>query len=196
MARRRVARDRHGRPIGSKRRQRTEQQGRGGKRRRGFAGQDTINVNCPPGQAAEGGGEKKSKFPWGTVFVTGIVTALGSIVAYRAYSHFSGKNAGEGGGAREANPSENKQRMLNARDMLLLTSPGALENMPNHPLLQQSNPGPTEREMHMMEREAALREKVAELEGFIMAQQAAAQAQQSQRTDMQMLLEAMDEEDA
>lgn len=35
------------------------------------------------GQTAENG--KKKKFPWGTVFLTGAVTAIGSIVAYKLY---------------------------------------------------------------------------------------------------------------
>lgn len=191
----RVVRDRFGRPLKSKTRaQQPEEEETGRRRRRSFAGADTINVNCAPdderpakAKTKKKEKESESKFPWGTVLITGIVTTVGSIVAMRGYDYLTGRNS-----ERQANPQQATQ---NARDMLLMTAPGAMERLGSGAF----HTGPTEREMLLMEREAAARERLAELEGFMMAQQAAANAnaqnQQNAHASLGQLLAAMEEED-
>ncbi len=39
--------------------------------------------------------KKKSKFPWGTIFLTGVVSTVGTIVAMKMYEAASKKRAGD-----------------------------------------------------------------------------------------------------
>lgn len=149
-------------------------QGPGGyatEQRQGYAGQgDETVVVC---EAPE---PTKKKFPWGTVLLTGVVSTVGVIAAYKMYEKFSGEKGG-----RTSNPEpEPQQGLLNARDYLLLSAPGAetaIGRMPQQP--QVINAGVSQREMRLMESNAQLRERMAELEGFLQGQQAGAQQQDS-----------------
>ncbi|MCK5642176.1 MAG: hypothetical protein KAJ19_15330, partial [Gammaproteobacteria bacterium] len=128
----------------------------------------------------------KKKFPWGTVLITGMVMTVGAIAVYKINEKLTGEK-------RAANPEPDPQQgLMNARDYLLLTAPGAeqaLGRMPQQP--QVINAGASAREIELMEREAALRERMAEMEGFIQGQVAA----QQQKDDLTTLLEAAEGDD-
>lgn len=153
----------------------------------GYSGQEGVDEDGRTVVVCEAPESKKSKFPWGTVLLTGIVTTVGVIVATKTFEKFSGDKA-------QANPSEGPQRaLLDARDYLLLTAPGAenaISRLPQQP--QYINTGASQREIDLMEREAQLRERMAELEGFMAGQQAASQNQQ--QSQLAALLAAADED--
>ncbi len=68
--------------------------------------------------------KEKKKVPWGTILLTGGVSTAGAIMAYKAYEKFSGdKKEGGGGEAPKLNPSH--QSILDAKNLLLMTAPGA-----------------------------------------------------------------------
>jgi len=95
-------------------------------------GQSTT-VICAPGEKEK---EKKKKFPWGTILLTGAVTTLGAIVVYKGYEKFTGEKKEGGGSTGEAprlNPSH--QSVLDAKNLLLLTAPGAARMNPYAPAL-------------------------------------------------------------
>jgi hypothetical protein len=146
----------------------------------GDGGDETVVVCEAPSTT-------KKKFPWGTVLLTGLVSTVGVIAAYKVYEKMTG------GDKLVKNPDpEPQQGLMNARDYLLLTAPGAeqsLGRMPQQP--QVINAGASAREIELMERETALRERMAEMEGFIQGQQAAAQQQDS----LSALLEAAEGDD-
>lgn len=182
-----VIRDRFGREVNGdgqqRRRRRRRSAGPEGRGPGGYAGQDTVEgdkveVNCAPEAAATGGKKDKKKFPWGTVFITGAVTAVGLSIGYKLFE----KATGGGKEKAESNP-----RQLGPHDMLM-AMPGAGNSITPFAMMNQ---GPSERELQLLEREAQLRERLAELEGFI-----AAQTMQSQKqTDLERLMAQMDEDD-
>lgn len=158
-------------------------QGPGGYQRGSFAGAngDETVVVCESGDSKE-----KKKFPWGTVFITAMVTGFGVIVANKVYEKMSG-------GAKQSNPEVDPRRgLLDARDYLLLAAPGAenaIGRMPQQP--QVINAGASQREIELMEQSAQLRERMAEMEGFLAGQQAASQQQDS----LSALLAAAEDDD-
>lgn len=134
------------------------------------SGNETVVV-------CEAPSEKKKKFPWGTVLLTGVVSTAGVIAAYKLYEKFAGE---KGGRTTNPEPEGGQQALLNARDYLLLSAPGAehaINRIPQQP--QIINAGPSQREIDLMERETKLRERMAEMEGFIQGQQAAVQQEDS-----------------
>lgn len=137
----------------------------------------------------------KAKFPWGTVLLTGVVSTVGVIAAYKVYSKVTG-----GDDPRRLNPEpEPVQNSLpTARDYLLLTAPGAdnaLGRMPQAPA-PVVNPGPSAREIAAVEQASTDRARLAEIEGFIAGQVAAKQQQQQeQKTDLSALLSAAESDD-
>jgi hypothetical protein len=188
MAAKIIRHPRTGKPIQPKKRPANGAPGRataGRQHHRGYAGRTYPEGQGPGGYAGEGevidedgrtvvvceAPKKKEKFPWGTVLLTGVVTTVGVIFAHKAYDRFSGDKT-------QANPSEGPQRaLLDARDYLLLTAPGAenaISRLPQQP--QYINAGPSQREIDLMEREAQLRERMAEMEGFMAGQQASQQS--------------------
>ncbi len=79
-------------------------------------GQSTTVVCAPE--------KEKKKFPWGTILLTGVVTTVGAIVAYKGYERLtSEKKSGGGDEVVKLNPSH--QSVLDAKNLLLLTAPGA-----------------------------------------------------------------------
>lgn len=105
--------------------------------------------------------------------MTGAVTAVGSLVVYKAYEKLSG--------ARVDNPeSSSQQAVMHARDMLLLAAPGA-ERYVHNPVPQQQQPPPgipAEKMMALMEENARLQADMAQLQGFLAAQEAQKVAEQ------------------
>ncbi len=196
-----AAGQRRGRAAAGQRAQRGRQNHRGYPDGHGPGGYTAGQRQGYAGQDGDGGDETvvvceapettKKKFPWGTVLLTGIVSTAGVIAAYKIYEKFTG----EKGGGRTSNPEPDtgQQALLNARDYLLLAAPGA-ENAigrlppPPQPVI---NTGPTQREIELMEREAVLRERMAEMEGFIQGQIASAQ----QQDNLSALLEAAEGDD-
>ena len=99
--------------------------------------------------------------------MTGAVTAVGSIIAYKAYEKFTGASA------HTTNPENSSQQaVMNARDMLLLASPGADKFVQNPAPPPQSSGVPAEHMMMLMEENAQLKADMAQLQGFMAAQQA------------------------
>lgn len=193
---------RTGKPLGPKKgraaagQQRRPQRGRtnhrgypdghgpGGYRRQGYAGENGGDETVVVCEAPE---KEKKKFPWGTVLLTGIVSTAGVIMAYKVYEKMTGDKR------PNPEPDTGHQALLNARDYLLLSAPGAehaISRIPQ-PQPQIINAGPSQREIDLMEREAQLRERMAEMEGFMMGQQAAAQ----QQDNLSRLLEAAEDDD-
>lgn len=198
MAAKVIRHPRTGKPLGPKKGRVGSRVQRGRQQHRGYpdghgpggyvgtnnqAGGDETVVVC------EAPSEKKKKFPWGTVLLTGIITTAGAITAYKIYEKMTGE---KGGRTSNPEPDSGQQALLNARDYLLLSAPGAehaINRIPPQP--QIINAGPSQREIELMEREAQLRERMAEMEGFIQGQQAAAQQQDS----LAALLDAMEGDD-
>ena len=176
-------------PTGQRRRRRGAQRGRQnhrgypeGQGPGGYAGAegDETIVVC------EANPKEKKKFPWGTILITGMVMTVGTIVVYKLNEKFTGDK-------RQTNPEPEtgQQALLNARDYLLLSAPGAesaIGRIPQPP--QVINAGPSQREIDLMEREAVLRERMAEMEGFIQGQVAAGQ----QKDGLAALLEAAEDD--
>lgn len=144
-------------------------------------GDETVVVCEAPAAAA------KKKFPWGTILITGMVMTVGTIVVYKVNEKLTGNKV-----VKNPEPEGGQQALLNARDYLLLSAPGAenaIGRMPQQP--QVINAGASQREIELMEREAKLRERVAEIEGFVQGQAAA----QNQQDNLSMLLEAAEGDD-
>lgn len=100
--------------------------GKGG--RRGMAGQTTVN--CAPAEAKVK--ESRGMNKWVGIFITGAVSAVGAIVAYRAWNRWSGSNAQTEMEKARNNPALPVSTMnpvtANAMNMLMATSASPATN--------------------------------------------------------------------
>lgn len=98
--------------------------------RRGMAGQTTVNCAPPDAKAKEGRGVNK----WLGIAITGAVSALGAILAYRAWNRMSGGSAQAEIARAQANPialpaaSSMNPVTANAMNMLMATSASPATN--------------------------------------------------------------------
>lgn len=130
-----------------------------------------YDVECDTDEPTE---KVKKKTNWGKIVVTGALSAAGAIVAYRIYEKATGRQA------TSNQPVENpsRARVMDARDMLIMSSPGAAEHVHNPMLAAMAaapavNPGPSSREIDLSEQNAQLREQLAAIQAFMAGQKAA-----------------------
>jgi len=130
---------------------------------------DTVNVVCAPRN-------KKTSFPWRTIFLTAGVATIGTVVATKLIKSFS--DSGDATDKAQLNPKAKSTQMSlrEASIAALFASPNNSGAAIPNPLTPVPLPapalpaGPSHRELELVEREAVLRERLAEMEGFMSAQ--------------------------